>query len=94
MMRTLLLAASVAALLAWPGAAGAAERAFGWVTHFDESGNLMLHGDSNIYVVPDTIDTEDVAEGRVAHLSYDLINGQLIVSELEITGTGAGDSDS
>jgi hypothetical protein len=93
-MRTFLLAASAAALLALPGTAGAAETAFGWVTHFDEAGNLMLLGDANIYVVPETIDTEDVADGRVAHLTYDLINGQLIVSELEITGTGAGDSDS
>ena len=94
MMRTFLLAASAAGLLAMPGAASAAEQAFGWVTHFDEAGNLMLLGDSNIYVVPETVDSEDVSDGRVAHLTYDLINGQLIVTDLEITGTGAGDDDS
>ena len=93
MMRTFLLAASAATLLAVPGTASAAERAFGWVTHFDEAGNLVLLGDNNIYLVPKAIDSEDVAEGRVAHLTFDLINGQLVVSELEITGTGAGDSD-
>ena len=88
--RKLILAAFAAALL--PGTAGAAEQAFGWVIDFSD-GNLGLHGDSKIYVVPADLETEDVVEGRVAHLTYDIVNGALLVREIEITGTGGGSSD-
>jgi hypothetical protein len=88
-MRKLLLAGLAAALL--PSAANA-EQAFGWIMNFDQ-GQLRLLDDDKIYIVPDEFEDEDLSPGRIAHLTYQNINGALVITELQVNGTGGGSSD-
>ncbi len=89
-MRKLVLAALAAVLL--PAAAHAAEEAHGWVIDFHD-GNLRLLGDAKIYVVPSTIDTEGIADGQIAHLTYEPINGALVVQDIRLNDVTPSGSD-
>ncbi len=81
-MAKLIVAAAAAALLAGSAAGAlAAERAGGWVTSFDGT-RLTLLNDPAVYIVAPSVDASGVEIMNTAQLTFDVINGQNVVTAI------------
>ena len=83
-MSKLIVAAAAATILAGTAfGASADDRVGGWVTSFDGT-RLTLLNDSNVYIVGPSVDASGVQIMNTANLTFDVVNGQNIVTAITV----------
>lgn len=78
------LAISVLALSLVSGAAYAAEAISGKVESFDQETRELVLDTGEVFVLDPSVDTDALDEGDEVTLSYDTVDEQLVVTEMEI----------
>ena len=90
-MSKLIVAAAAASILAGSAlGASAAEQVGGWVTSFDGT-RLTLLNDDNVYIVGPAVDTSGVEIMNTANLTFDVINGQNVVTTITVAPAPVAD---